>query len=214
MSEPGKHYKERIKHDPQAAEDYVRRKPHKDKAEMDLVRRGFGLTDGVKSVLDAPCGVGRATILLASMGFDATGLDLGESAVEVARRELEKTQLYGEIVTGDLEDLAYDDDFFDAVLCFRVYHHFPNDEVRDRVITELRRVARKYVLISYFSPYSVTSLKRALRKRFTKKKSIQHATNLASIAARFERSGFRLKKNLPQFRFVHTLHLAIFERTN
>jgi 2-polyprenyl-3-methyl-5-hydroxy-6-metoxy-1,4-benzoquinol methylase len=207
------HYTQRVKHDPGTAERYTQRKATKNLAEMNLVRKGFALLgDDVHRVLDAPCGVGRATILLASMGFDATGLDLGEAAVEVARRELEASNQPGKIETGDLMQLSHSDGFFDAVLCFRVYHHFPDDEIREKVISELCRVAKGHVLISYFSPYSFTSLKRSIRSKLRQKKSIQHATSLESLTNKFKRHGFSLVKDIPQRRFVHTLHLAVFSR--
>jgi 2-polyprenyl-3-methyl-5-hydroxy-6-metoxy-1,4-benzoquinol methylase len=207
------HYTQRVKHDPKAAESYTQRKASKNQAEMNLVRKGFALLDDdVHRVLDAPCGVGRATILLASMGFDATGLDLGEAAVEVARRELEASKQPGKIELGDLMHLSYDDRFFDAILCFRVYHHFPSEEIRNKAISELCRVAKDHVLISYFSPYSFTSVKRLLRSRLRQKKSIQHATSLESLTSKFEGHGFSLVKDIPQRRFLHTLHLAVFTR--
>ncbi len=212
MAEEARNYKSRIKHNPQVAEDYKDRKAHKHQAEMNLVRKGFEMVDGVSSVLDAPCGVGRATILLASMGFTATGLDLGEGAVAAARDELEASGYPGEIVAGDMENLDYKDRWFDAVLCFRLYHHFPNEKIREKIIAEICRVAGKYVLISYFSPYSFTSVKRALRARLTAKKSMQHATSLDSIVEKFSQQGFSLVADNAQLPFLHTLHLAVFKR--
>lgn len=206
-------YTIRIKHDTPSAEDYNQRKDAKHKAEMNLVRKGFGLLDSsVKRVLDAPCGAGRATILLASMGYDTTGMDLGIGAVEVAQRELDNSIFDGKVDIGNLEKFTYEDRFFDAILCFRVYHHFPNDEVRDRVVAELCRVARDYVLISYFSPYSVTSIKRNLREKLNIKKSMQYSTSLESLCKKFSGHDFFLVEDIPQQRFLHTLHLAVFKR--
>ncbi len=206
-------YTIRIKHDAPSAEDYNQRKDAKHDAEMNLVRKGFGLLDSsVERVLDAPCGVGRATILLASMGYDTTGVDLGIGAVEVAQRELENSKLDGRVEIGNLENFAYADGFFDAILCFRVYHHFPNDGVRDRVVAELCRVAKDNGLISYFSPFSVTSIKRNLREKLNIKKSIQYSTSLESLCKKFAGHGFSLVQDIPQQLFLHTLHLAVFKR--
>ena len=207
-------YTLRIKHDTPSAEDYNQRKEKKHLAEMNLVREGFGLLhDKVRRVLDAPCGVGRSTILLASMSYETTGVDLGIGAVKVAQRELKASNFSAMVEVGNLEDLAYKDGSFDAILCFRVYHHFPNDEVRSRVVAELCRVAKDYVLISYFSPYSVTSLKRNLRSKLNIKHSIQHSTSLESVCKKFADNGFSLIRDIPQQRFLHTLHLAVFKHT-
>ncbi|MFT7685592.1 MAG: 2-polyprenyl-3-methyl-5-hydroxy-6-metoxy-1,4-benzoquinol methylase [Candidatus Azotimanducaceae bacterium] len=177
---------------------------------MQLVKKGFERCKGVQTALDAPCGVGRATILLSSLGLDATGIDLGDGAVEVAQLELSKSGEKGRIEAGNLENLHFGDQAFDAVLCLRFYHHLPNDEIRHKIISELCRTAKKYVLISYFSPYSFTSIKRYCRDKLKIKKSIQHATTLSSLTKEFKKYNYQLLENIPQSRFFHTLHLAIY----
>ena len=96
-----------------------------------------------------------------------------------------------------------------AFVCFRLFHHFPNAEIRQRVVSELCRVARQFVVLSYFSPRSVTSLKR----KITGRESHRHATPLTEVAGYFEACGFQLVKDFAQLPLLHTLHVAIFERT-
>ena len=86
--EPAYDHRSRVKSSAQKAERYRHRPAAKPRAEMALVRRGMALVDGVDTVLDAPCGVGRATIMLAQMGYQATGADLGEGAIRLARLEV------------------------------------------------------------------------------------------------------------------------------
>lgn len=205
-------YKNRIKQNEAAAEAYTGRKAKKDKAEMNLVKKGFARCNDIHTTLDAPCGVGRATILLASLGFDTTGIDLGEGAVKIAQREMALSGEKGKIEAGNLENLQFGDQAFDAVLCFRFYHHLPNDDIRQKVVDELCRTAKKYVLISHFSPYSFTSIKRYLKNRLGMKRSIQHATTLTSLTKKFEHCGYQLVEDIPQSRFFHTLHLAIYKK--
>lgn len=205
-------YKSRIKSELSVAEAYTRRKQHKHDAEMRLIRKALAYLNGVNSFLDAPCGTGRATIMLTREGYTTTGVDLGEAAVTVARQELEKAGVLANIEQADIEKLQYQDGSFDAILCFRLYHHFPDDEIREKVIGELCRVAKNYVLISYLSPFSFTSIKRNLRATLLNKPSRQHTTSLASIENLFIQNNFKLVRNIPRQRFFHTLHLAVFER--
>jgi 2-polyprenyl-3-methyl-5-hydroxy-6-metoxy-1,4-benzoquinol methylase len=86
---------------------------------MSLIKKGLARCKDVQRTLDAPCGVGRATILLASLGFEATGVDLGDGAVKIAQRELALSGEKGKIEVGNLEDLHFGDQAFKAVLCFR-----------------------------------------------------------------------------------------------
>jgi hypothetical protein len=76
----------------------------------------------------------------------------------------------------------------------------------------LCRVARKYVAMSYFSPASVTSVKRTLRAAFGGKKSEKHSTPLGEVEGYFAKAGFRLVRDFAQLPWVHTMHLALFER--
>jgi len=205
-------YKQRIKNDMTSALDYTNRKASKHRAEMNLISEGLKYTNNVTTFLDAPCGTGRATILLSKMGYKTTGVDLGQSALEVTKQKIKEADVTATVEAADIEDMPYLDKSFDAILCFRLYHHFPNDHIRRKVIQELCRVADKYVVISYMSPYSFTSVKRKLKHIFFNKQSIQHATSLASIEGYFEQEGFQLVKNIPRKRWVHTLHLAVFKR--
>ena len=65
MSHTDDDHRHRIKHTIEKAEKYQHRKVDKHQAEMALIRRALPLFAGVRTILDAPCGVGRATIMLA-----------------------------------------------------------------------------------------------------------------------------------------------------
>jgi SAM-dependent methyltransferase len=204
-------YRGRIKNSLSAAESYTRRKQRKHDAELALIRRALKYAGNAGTFLDAPCGTGRATILLARLGYEATGVDLGDAAVTVARRKVSEAGVSANIERADIEALPYAENAFDATLCFRLYHHFPDDWVRKRVIRALCRVSRSYVVISYFSPFSPTSIRRKLRAKLVNKPSRQVATSLTSVRKLFDEQGFHLVKNIPQRRFLNTLHVAVFK---
>ncbi|MBN2646043.1 MAG: class I SAM-dependent methyltransferase [Desulfuromonadaceae bacterium] len=205
-------YRQRIKHASERAEKYQHRKARKHQAEMQLIERALQTLPLLHSVLDAPCGVGRASLMLAEKGFDVTGIDLGNAALLAARTAAAEAQLDLVIERADLEQLPYDNASFDACLCFRFIHHLPTDELRERIIGELCRVSQEYVLISYLSPLSVTSLRRTLAEQLGGKPSIQHRTSLGTLTRHFERHGFSLHQDLAQLPLLHSLHLAIFKR--
>lgn len=207
-------HRRRIKHSLGAAESYVHRKPRKHDAEMALIRRGMALAAGVRTVLDAPCGVGRATILLARMGYIVTGIDLGKGAIEVARRLVTEAAVAARIEQEDMVALTFAGGAFDAVLCFRLIHHLPTAAHREEIIRELCRVARRHVLISYLSPWSFTSVRRLLWRKLGLKggRTVQYVTSLADIARHFRQHGFSLVRDLAQAPLLHSLHLAVFAR--
>lgn len=205
-------HRHRIKHTIEKAEKYQHRKTNKHKAEMALIRRALPLLAGVRTILDAPCGVGRATIMLAKEGYAVTGIDLGEGALELAKKTAQEEKVSVVIEQQDLVKLDYTDRQFDAVLCFRLIHHLPTPHHRDEIISELCRVAGRYVAISYLSPWSYTSAQRLLKKTLGIKYSVQNITPLNEIQGYFKRHGYVLVKDLAQSRFVHSLHLAVFKR--
>ena len=211
MTEPVA-YRGRTKYTKDAARKYQSRKPGRHKAEMRLVDRAFALIPKGARVLDAPCGGGRVTVHLAKKGYRMSSADLSEEMIEITREAIAANKIDGSVERQDVEKLTYGDRSFDAVMSFRLFHHFPNVEIRQRVVRELCRVADKYVALSYFSPVSWTSVKRKIRAARGGKKSEKHATKLSEVTKYFENAGFRLVKDFAQLPMVHTLHVAVFER--
>lgn len=98
-------------------------------------------------VLDAACGVGFGTALLAGAGArSATGVDLSEEAVAAARARCGAAAGF---VVADVMELPFADDAFDLAVCFETIEHIARPE---RVITELRRVLRPSGTLVISSP--------------------------------------------------------------
>jgi len=205
-------YRGRVKYNEKTAQRYQVRKEGKHRAEMRLVDRAFALIPKTLRVLDAPCGGGRVTLHLAAKGYNMTCADLSDAMVAIARENVAKQGLPCRVDQQDIEKMTYADRSFGAVISFRLFHHFPNPEIRQRAASELCRVADQYVVLSYFSPVSVTSLKRKLRVAVGGRGSDKHPTSLREVRGYFARAGFRLVKDFAQLPVVHTLHLAVFKR--
>jgi ubiquinone/menaquinone biosynthesis C-methylase UbiE len=205
-------YRGRVKYDDTAARKYQVRKEGKHRAEMRLVDRAFALIPQSHRVLDVPCGGGRVAMHLAQRGYRVAAADLSDAMLAIARENVARKGLNCPVEKQDIEKLTYPDRQFDTVVSFRLFHHFPNREIRARVVKELCRVTRQYVALSYFSPLSVTSVKRTLRVALGGKRSDKHATSLVEIKGYFAQAGFRLVKDHARAPLIHTLHLALFER--
>lgn len=206
-------YRDRAKTSLEKGEKYRRRRRGRHRAEMALVERAFSIIPPPGPVLDIPCGAGRMTVLLARNGYDCTGAEVTDTMVSIAREAVETEGLSCPIDQADIEAMSYPEARFHTVLCFRLFHHFPNPVVRRRVVGELCRVAEEYVALSYLSPFAFTSLKRRIRVFLGGKESVQHATSLAEVKGYFGEQDFALVKDFAQMPFFHTLHLAVFRRT-
>lgn len=206
--------RDRVKHTHLAAALYDNRKTAKHEQEIKLVQSAMTQLkeEAIHTVLDAPCGVGRMTGLLQSMGFVARGCDLGKAAIDLAREKAAKNNVNIEFDIADLQNLPYQDNQFDATLCFRFFHHLSDKNMQAKVIEELCRVSDRHVLISIFSPYSYTSIKREIRQKFGGKASIQHTTQLPVLDDLFKAHQFSRKALIKQPIPLKTLQLVIYSK--
>ncbi len=205
-------YTGRTKYTEERSRKYQKRPKGKHAAEMKLLDKAFALIPTEHRVLDAPCGGGRVTVHLAHKGFTMTAADLSESMVTITRETVAKNKLDVKVERQDIEQLTFPDGAFDTIVSYRLFHHFPNAEIRRRVVRELCRVAAKNVVLSYFSPLSFTSAKNKLREKLGGKQAKKFTTPLSEVKGYFAECGFRLVKDFAQTPLVHTLHAAVFER--
>jgi SAM-dependent methyltransferase len=92
-----------------------------------------------KRVLEIGVGVGTDFVNFARAGARATGVDLTEHAVKLARRRLELEGLDGDVRTADAEKLPFEDESFDRVYSWGVLHHTPDTP---KAVREAIRVLR------------------------------------------------------------------------
>ena len=97
-----------------------------------------------ETVLDAGCGEGFVVDRIArhDPSLAITGIDLSEGAIAYAREHFGRQATF---LTGSIYDLPFEADAFDTVVCSEVLEHL--DEPA-RALRELRRVARRYVLVT------------------------------------------------------------------
>jgi SAM-dependent methyltransferase len=141
-----------------------------------------------RDVLDAGCGSGWGTALLAEAGATSVvGLDVDEQALEGARRRTAEAGV--ELQSGDLAALPFDDASFDLVVCFETIEHLARP---DAALEELRRVLRPDGVLLITAPRRASNgriaaghaipggLDRALRDRFANVRVHRQRTFLGS----------------------------------
>jgi cyclopropane fatty-acyl-phospholipid synthase-like methyltransferase len=92
-------------------------------------------------VLDAGCGTGEHTLLAASHGAEATGVDAAPTAIERARAKAAERGLQARFEVADVLGLSRLGVTFDTVIDSGVFHVF-SDEDRPRYVSSLAAVLR------------------------------------------------------------------------
>ena len=95
------------------------------------------IPDDVKTILDVGCGNGAITNVLGEK-YLVTGIDRSEKALSFVKTNK---------IKAEASDLPFADNSFDLVFCSEVLEHLPED-VFQKTIDELKRVAGKYIMIS------------------------------------------------------------------
>ena len=119
--------------------------------ELRLVRRCLDRAGAQDVLLDVPCAAGRLVPVLLERARRVTALDLSPAMVAVASEALAAEIASGAAVVGvgDAERLPFEDGAFDTVVSWRLLHHLTDRARRVRVLTELGRVARRAVVVSW-----------------------------------------------------------------
>lgn len=90
------------------------------------------------SVLDAACGMGYGSYLLATMGCRVTGVDVSSDALDHARNHYSHNGL--SYTKSDCRNLDFPDEFFDVYISFETIEHFLE---QDQYLREAKRVLKK-----------------------------------------------------------------------
>lgn len=99
-------------------------------------------------ILDIGCATGMFLELASEKGWESYGLDVGEYAIELAKKKFGNN-----IYKGTLEQAKYDNDYFDVITMFDVIEHMrnPSDSLR-----ETNRILKKDGLLVITTP-NITS---------------------------------------------------------
>jgi ubiquinone/menaquinone biosynthesis C-methylase UbiE len=92
-----------------------------------------------KKVLEIGFGMGTDHLALARQGGIMHGIDITPKNLVVTANRLELYGFKSDLITGDAENLPYEDNSFDFVYSFGVIHHSPDTE---KIVSEIHRVLK------------------------------------------------------------------------
>jgi ubiquinone/menaquinone biosynthesis C-methylase UbiE len=136
-----------------------------------------------KDVLDVGCGAGVEVVRFARAGARVTGVDIAQSAIALARQNLEQQGLSARLTVADGEHLPFSGASFDLVFAHGVVQYTSDDRA---MVTEIHRVLRPGGL-AIFQGYNRISWLNALSKIM--KTPLEHED--APVLKRYSAGEFR-----------------------
>lgn len=109
-------------------------------------------------ILEGGCGWGLIVSALNKHGFQTTGIDFAKNTVEIINKEFPEL----DVIYGDIFDLPFEDESFDAYISGGVIEHFW--EGYDQIINEMHRVLKPggYCFVSFPTMSPIRKLKAKL----------------------------------------------------
>lgn len=192
---------------PGASDRYATRNPARTARELRLLERVWPGHPSER-VLDLPCGTGRLEPMLRAHGHVVVQAD---GALAMLRQAAARTPAGIARCQADAFSIPFTDGSVDGVVTFRFLHHLTAD-ARVRAIAEACRVARRFVVVSFFHPCSFHHLRRRLAS-LGGRAPTRFAVRLGAIAAEFATHGFNLHRTAADLPFARDLWVASFVRT-
>jgi len=158
------------------------------------IQKALALTNGVKTVVDLPCGTGRFTGNLARAGYEVVGSDISVEMMQQAAKlpSVQHANIRG-YVRADAEAMPFPAKSVDCVMSIRFLFHV-DPQTRRRMLREFGRVSRRWIIADYRHKYSfrygvwkLTSVLRLTKRPFER-------VSVKSMKSEFEDAGLRVVK--------------------
>lgn len=152
---------------PATAKEYIdKRFGSKRMRRVNEIEQGFaeGLLARVglhATVLDVPCGSGRFVEVF-SKAEKMYAMDISEGMLGEARKKA-PAAANCEFLHGSILDLPLDENSVDLVFTMRLFHHVATPEERSAIFSELCRVSRKWVALTFYRKESWPYIRKKIR---------------------------------------------------
>lgn len=135
-----------------------------DRREQRAVKKIFAALKDCKTVLDVPSGAGRFLPALSQPGRRVIDMDVSLEILQHASKRASKLKLTASFAQGDASRLPFKNESVDAVFCNRLLHHIVVKEERAIILLELRRIAKRRVVVSFFDYNAFGGIRKFLKK--------------------------------------------------
>jgi ubiquinone/menaquinone biosynthesis C-methylase UbiE len=155
-----------------------------------VISKLIRLTGREGFALDVPCGTGRLSHLILKSGYQWIGADISLEMMMESRQRMAGFQDSFWNIRLDSEAIPFKDSSIDCLFSIRFIYHIPV-EIRRRMLKEMRRITKKWLIIDYNYPnrFRVGFLLRGKPKK--------NRITLQEISKELEENGFHIYRAIP-----------------
>jgi len=158
--------------------------------EFQLLHRLLGSQPRSHTLLELPCGGGRLSPAMAKFADLLIEADVAVGQVQYGRQNSrsETPQVW---MTASALSIPFREAAVDGVVCIRLCHHLHQPEERQQLLGELLRVARRFVIMTFFDFHSLKNLLHRARRRFSGKRP-KYTMTVSEVREIAQRHGAKL----------------------
>ena len=156
--------------------------------EQRMARKALKMANFPSTIVDLPCGAGRFwNTLIQSGALSISGIDRSAGMLQVCKEMTDpKILQYVNLQEGDAANIPLKNKAVEALICMRLLHHINDRTVREQMYKEFQRVAKKYVLISFWVDGNLKSFRNQGRPGKNRYMPVQE------LEAELKESGFKI----------------------
>jgi len=213
-------YKKEFYRDPAVAADYDQhrfttpRRQRRNARKWRAIQRALNEATGVRSVLDLPSGTGRFTGDLARAGLNVIGGDISLQMMREAARSphVAHPEIAG-YVQADAEELPFRDRSLDCTVSIRFMFHV-DPITRRRILREMGRVSRRWLIIDYRHKYSLRWLSWKIRHAVGLLPEVPERVSRSDLRSEFRDAGLMIRRVIPVRRWLSDKWIVLAEATH
>ena len=141
-------------------------------------------------LLDVPCGAGRLSGVFSRYANHVFEVDYSRELARLCRANARDYEPL--LVNATAFQLPFPDRSMDLIVSVRLSHHVPEHEERLKLLRELLRVSRRFVLFSFFDRDSLKNRMRDLGRKLGSGKRGKYTLSRADVTACAAENGFAL----------------------
>jgi ubiquinone/menaquinone biosynthesis C-methylase UbiE len=210
-------YKRGFYRSAEVAEDYdfhrfgSRDRRRRNAAKWAAISQALRYTRKVKTVLDIPCGTGRFTGDIANLGYRVVGSDVSYEMIAKGVENTGENKRVAGFVQADAERLPLPARSIDCIVCIRFMLHV-NLATRHRILCEMRRVTKRWIVIDYRHKHSFRYKLNEFRKRLGfKTKPLKNRVSREELEQEFRNAGLAVRRVIPVAKFFSDKWVVLAE---